>query len=305
MTIAAVYLPLVAVGLTLLSDPLFVVLVLAAVYAALRARGTARRPASRWAAASGALAGLAWLTRSNGYVLLLPLALLVWTSRPRVSLRSLAQPAVLVGCALLVIAPWTVRNALVLHAFVPVSDNAGYTLAGTYNAVAANDRRFRGGWRPAQQDPHNAALIAASRDELDESRRLGAAARGYARRHPGYALRVGWCNTLRLAHLAALSCGDDPEGPRRNYEGEFSLSPALAEVAIVSFWLVALLALLGTLTPGARAAPRALWLVPAVLWTVVFVIAATRLRAPLEPFLIMLAALALVDAADRVRPAPA
>src|SRR4051794_13498164 len=137
--IAAVYLPLVAVGLTLLADPLFVVLVLAALSAALRAR-VADRPAvaARWALAAGALAGLGWLTRSNGYVVLLPLALLVWTSRPWWRARSLALPALLVASAVLVIAPWTVRNALVLHAFVPVSDNAGYTLAGTYNPVAAS-----------------------------------------------------------------------------------------------------------------------------------------------------------------------
>src|SRR5215211_4223795 len=187
LAIGAVYLPLIAVGLTLLSDPLFVVLMLAAVSAALRSRDQERPAAGRrWAAVAGALAGLAWLTRSNGGALLLPLGLLVWTARPRLRLRSLAAPAVMVAAALLVIAPWTIRNAIVLDAFVPVSDNAGYTLAGTYNPVAAHDAHFRGGWRPAQEDPGNAALIAASRDELDQARRLGRAARRYIREDPSY-----------------------------------------------------------------------------------------------------------------------
>ena len=302
LAIGAVYLPLIAVGLTLLSDPLFVVLMLAAVSAALRSRDQERPAAGRrWAAVAGALAGLAWLTRSNGGALLLPLGLLVWTARPRLRLRSLAAPAVMVAAALLVIAPWTIRNAIVLDAFVPVSDNAGYTLAGTYNPVAAHDAHFRGGWRPAQEDPGNAALIAASRDELDQARRLGRAARRYIREDPSYVLVVAGCNTLRLVHLGALACGDDWAGPRRGYEGEFGLSPALATVAIASFGVLAVLALLGALTRGARAAPLALWLVPVVLWTVVFVQAATRFRAPVEPFLIMLAALALVTGADRAR----
>lgn len=56
----------------------------------------------------------------------------------------------------------------------------------------------------------------------------------------------------------------------------------------------------GATTTAARQAPRPLWLVPGVLWTVVFVLAAARFRAPVEPFLILLASLALVGAWDRL-----
>jgi len=38
-----------------------------------------------------------------------------------------------------VVAPWTIRNAVVMHALIPVSDETGGTLAGTYNPVSARD----------------------------------------------------------------------------------------------------------------------------------------------------------------------
>ncbi len=64
-------------------------------------------------------------------------------------------------------------------------------------------------------------------------------------------------------------------------------------MAVVGFWLVALLALVGAFTGLARRAPRWLWLTPLLLYlSVVFVNAETpRFRAPIDPFLIMLAAL--------------
>jgi 4-amino-4-deoxy-L-arabinose transferase-like glycosyltransferase len=301
LALAALYPPLILLGMTLLSDPLFVMFELAAVAAALAARAS---PESRirWALAAGVLAGLAWLTRSNGYVLLPALALLVWTGRPWLKGRSLAAPAALVATAVLVIVPWTIRNAAVMHDLVLVSDNGGYTLAGTYNHTARQDSHFRGGWRPAQQDPANARLMAATTGELDQSKKLGRAARHYIGQHPFYVAEVAGCNTLRLAFLGWVACGDD-RNVTRGYVGEEGTSRALAWLAIAAFAAVALLALAGAFTRSRRDAPRALWLVPALLWTAVLVLAANRFRAPLEPFLIMLAALALVAAWDRARAA--
>jgi 4-amino-4-deoxy-L-arabinose transferase-like glycosyltransferase len=300
LAIAALYPPFVVLGLTLLSDPLFVAFELAALAAALRARS---RPvhALRWAVAAGLLAGLAWLTRSNGWVLLLPLGLLVWTLRPRLSRAALAAPLAVVAAALLVVTSWTVRNAAAMDSFVLVSDNGGYTLAGSYNDSARHDRHFRGGWRPPQTDPDYARLAARSQGELDQSRVLGRAARSYMGAHPLYVAEVAGCNTLRLVYLAWLACGDDTAALTLGYRGEEGVSSAAAWVTIAAFAAVALLALAGMFTRAARAAPRSLWLVPALLWTAVLVLAANRFRAPLEPFAIMLAALALVAGWDRLR----
>jgi 4-amino-4-deoxy-L-arabinose transferase-like glycosyltransferase len=298
LAVAAVYPPSIVLGLTLLSDPLFVMFELAALAAALRARAAGTHTL-RWALGAGLLAGLAWLTRSNGYVLLLPLALLVWTARPRLRWRALAAPAAVVLAAIVVIAPWTVRNAVVMDALIPVSDNDGYTLAGTYNESARTDADFHGGWRPAQADPAYARLVATTTGELDQSRTLGRAARRFIADHPGYVAEVGACNSLRLAFLAWLACGDSGD-VTLGYRGEEMVGHVVAWGAVAGFAVVAALALLGAFTRAARAAPRAVWLVPVVLWSAVFVLAANRFRAPLEPFLIVLAALALVAAFDRL-----
>lgn len=109
---------------------LTVAAVLSVAYVALR------RAQPGWWAALGALIGVAALVRTEAlallFVLVLPAALL--RRRPGVvegerrQRATLAAVAALAGIA--VISPWTVRNALVLDAFVPVSSNAGTLLAG-------------------------------------------------------------------------------------------------------------------------------------------------------------------------------
>jgi N-methylhydantoinase A/oxoprolinase/acetone carboxylase beta subunit len=84
----------------------------------------------RWVVLAGVLAGLTCLTRANALVLLLPLGLAVWTVRPRFSVRALAAPALLVVLALVTISPWTIRNAVTFHRFIPVSTQLGSALAG-------------------------------------------------------------------------------------------------------------------------------------------------------------------------------
>src|SRR4051794_20908354 len=135
-------------GLTLLGEPLFIVLMLGALAAVLRHRAPPHR--RRWVVLAGALIGLATLTRNNGLVLLLPLGAGVWIARPRTSWRAIMAPLALVAAALAVVAPWTVRNAVVMHAFVPVSSNIGKTLAGAYNAPAASGHHPR---RPPRRPP--------------------------------------------------------------------------------------------------------------------------------------------------------
>jgi 4-amino-4-deoxy-L-arabinose transferase-like glycosyltransferase len=300
MGIAALYPPLVIAGLSLFSEPLFIAFVLAALAAALRARAGPLHVV-RWAVLSGVLAGLAWLTRSNGFVLFPALCLLVWTATPRLSLRALAAPAAVLAAAALVVAPWTIRNAIELDAFFPVSSEGGYTLAGTYNATSANDPDYPAGWRPPEQDRHNARLIAGVKDEADLAATMTRSTLEYIGDHPAYVGKVAYCNTMRMLYLELLGCGEPGFG-KGNFEHETRIGVAVVGLAMASFALLALLAIAGVATRAARAAPRALWLLPLLLATVVLVVPGNRLRAPIEPFLIMLAALALVSLAERVRP---
>lgn len=121
--IFAVY-PNVIAGMPLLfPEPLFTLIFIGALYV------LTIRPAERsWLvyAGFGVLAGLACLTRGQGLVLL-PIAICYWLARDgwRPALRSACLAFV---AAVLLIAPWTLRNAVQLHAFIPISTNSGAAL---------------------------------------------------------------------------------------------------------------------------------------------------------------------------------
>jgi 4-amino-4-deoxy-L-arabinose transferase-like glycosyltransferase len=287
-SLAALYPPPAVLGVALLSEPLFVAFELAALLAVLRRR---RSPHPwRWLAAAGVLTGLATLTRANGAVLLGPLALAVWTARPRWSWRALAAPAVLVACALATVAPWTVRNALVLHHVVPVATDLGQTVRGTYNPVSAANR-FR--WRGTHKLPHSDRAAVNQPNEATRSAALTRLGLRYVRRHPVAVAQAAWWNTLREFDLQA--------GARGNLAGEVR-SRALGRVSVAAFAAMAALALAGAFTARARRAPRFVWLIPVLMWlgTVLLAVNFSRFRAPLEPFFVLLGALAATAAGERL-----
>jgi 4-amino-4-deoxy-L-arabinose transferase-like glycosyltransferase len=285
--VAALYPSLAVLGVALLSEPLFVALELAAIYAVLRRR----RPGGSWGwlVAAGGLCGLAILTRANGAVLLLPLCLAVWTARPRLRPRALLAPAAVVAAAAVTVLPWTLRNASVLHAPVPVATDLGQTLAGTYNPASAA-QHYR--WRNTRHLPPVDAP-ALAHPEAKRSAALTRDGLAYLAAHPLAVVEASAYNTLRLLDADRVA--------RSDLAGELR-SRALARVSFAGFGALALLALGGLFTRRMRAAPRWLWLVPVLLWagTVPFAVNFDRFRAPLDPFLILLAALALTVAGERV-----
>ena len=68
-----------------------------------------------------------------------------------------------------------------------------------------------------------------------------------------------------------------------------------AIAGVVCFWVYALLALVGAFTRQARAAPLWLWAVPLLMYLgVVFLVVETpRYRTAIDPFIVLLAALAV------------
>jgi 4-amino-4-deoxy-L-arabinose transferase-like glycosyltransferase len=109
----------------LFPEQLFVLLFVAALWVLVAFPAASGRP---WVplVAFGVLVGLATLTRGQGAVLV-PIAAVYWLTRagwrPAVSSTAIALLA-----AAAVIAPWTVRNGVELHAFVPISTNSGAAL---------------------------------------------------------------------------------------------------------------------------------------------------------------------------------
>jgi 4-amino-4-deoxy-L-arabinose transferase-like glycosyltransferase len=283
--LAAVWLPWIVVGASLFSETLFVALMLGALAAVLALR---RSPhALRWALLAGVLTGLAALTRSNGALLLLALVAGSWVGRPRLSLRAVAPPLALALAAIVVVAPWTLRNAHALGAFVPVSTELGGTVAGTYNATANADRVFPASWKLAWDDPTLKRILDRHRDEEARDRAFRAAAVHYVRAHPLYPAKVAYWNARRLFDLT---------GPRWwRFSGHtLGLGDGVSVAAAVWVLPFLLLALAGALTARARRAPAFVWLaLAAALVAPVLVIAELRFRAPVDAFVILLAALAL------------
>lgn len=291
--IAAVYPPLWLVGSSLLSESLFIPLLLGSVLAALKHQQSERRYA--WAALSGALAGLTALTRANGIVMLVPLVLLVWGERPWRSWRAARAPLALLAATLLTLTPWTIRNAVQFHQFVPISTETGYALAGTYNPVVQSDPKYPALWRfPATQ------LFGYYRghpraNEAQVSDQLTSQALHYVGTHPGSVLRAVFWSVLRAFNFT----GTGVENYLAPYHG---WAKGLTDASVYAFWLVLALSIAATLAGAAKVIPKPLWAWPVViLISAVIIEGDTRYRSPTDPFFILLAALAVSLAWERSR----
>lgn len=116
----------------LMSEPLAATLLSGAVLAMLWAADADRRRSS-WLL-PGALLGALALTRPEYLAISVPIALVVLARQGWDGWRAcFTQAAVLLLGLVLVVAPWTARNAVVLDRFVPISTGGGQVLfAGSY-----------------------------------------------------------------------------------------------------------------------------------------------------------------------------
>jgi hypothetical protein len=195
----------------------------------------------------------------------------------------------LIVAAAVTIAPWTVRNARVLHGFVPVATETGPTLIGTYNDVARLDPVDPGAWWLPSQVPAIGGVLRRTHDEPARDRALTAMAVRYMADHPLYVVRVAARNTQRLAELM-------PPSDWRAAGAGLDMPAAAGYLTGAWFWIVVALALAGVVTGAARGAPRWLWLVAALMFlSVVLVISGVRFRMPVEPFLVMIGGAALAE----------
>jgi 4-amino-4-deoxy-L-arabinose transferase-like glycosyltransferase len=292
MILAAVYPVFIESDGTLVAENLLIVFELAAIWTALRARRSDRPYA--WIAATGVLTGLATLTHENAALLLLPLGFAV-AGVVRTRVRAVA---LLLACTALTVLPWTIRNAVELHHFVPVSDETGITLVGTYNPDSAAFKPVPYKWRffwKISEDQH-LRRTAGHYSEVELGSKLESQALNYIGAHPLSPLKVAYHNTLRLFefagsyawHASALAVG---------------MHVADARVGVVSFWVMCLLAIAGLFTTAFRRSPRWMWAIPVLFaLSVVFVNVETpRFREPIDPFFVLLASCAVATAIERLR----
>ncbi|MEP6801133.1 MAG: hypothetical protein ABJC07_04295 [Acidobacteriota bacterium] len=118
---AALYPALVSLSLDVASEPLFLLLLLASGFLLLAAGD---RPSSNLALLAGAVTAAAALTRPSALVLMPLLGAPLFDRRHPPRARWHVAGSALLGF-FLTLAPWTLRNALVFHEFLPVNDAAG------------------------------------------------------------------------------------------------------------------------------------------------------------------------------------
>lgn len=299
LAMAAVYPVFIGLSGTLVAENLATPLILAAVWAALRARRSSHVFA--WLAGAGVLEALATLTHVNALVVVIPLVVLAWGALPGAAAaprwRGLAPPALLVGCLVLALVPWLVRNAVVMHRFVFITDETGITLVGTYNSASASYRPVPYKWRIYYGIPGEQALIkqAPRLTEAQLSDRLESQALHYLANHPLSLLVVAFDNSRRLLEL---------EGAFAWHASAAAISEPIgvARIGVIGFWILCLLAIAGALTRAARAAWRWLWTAPVLLWLSAALVNAEtpRFREPVDPFLIVIGACAVAAVVRRV-----
>jgi 4-amino-4-deoxy-L-arabinose transferase-like glycosyltransferase len=197
--IVAFYPNLVATTATLQLETVFVFLTLLTVFVLLPV-AREDRPSLARLIAGGALTGLVALVRPTiGLVIVALLVTLLVTRMPmRALLRSVGVVVVVMVAALV---PWTIRNAVRLHAFVPVSTGIGPTLCVSRNVEATGALDTGVMYRHCQ--PHRHFASPAALDVATNSYGTRKAVE-WVTHHPLRELH-GWLTRTRLAFRSDTS----------------------------------------------------------------------------------------------------
>jgi 4-amino-4-deoxy-L-arabinose transferase-like glycosyltransferase len=190
--IAAVYPHFITLDGYLLGEPLYGVLVGGLLIVSY---DFAARPSRLRALALGVLVGLAALTRQEALlfvpVLVLPLALR--TGRTRGLYAGLA-----VLGTVIVVGPWTIRNYVAYHRFVPVANTTGTVIAGA-NCHTTYYGSDLGAWNQACA---NAVSNPSANEAAVSSQQVSTGLR-YAGRHQARAVLIAAVRLLRIWSLYA------------------------------------------------------------------------------------------------------
>jgi hypothetical protein len=268
---------------SLMSEPPYALAMAACLVLAFR---MVERPSLRRAALLGLAIGLATLVRGEAIGLLVVLLVPVVLQTPRG--RRLVYAGVVLGVALVTIAPWCVRNSLTMDRPLLVSTEDGPVIAGA-NCSFTYHGRDVGYWRSDCLPP------GRDRNAAFRSARLRRAGLNYAGDHLGRLPAVEGVRLLRTFGVWQ---------PRRHVlfaEGRVLPGRTFAVAAV---WVVLALGLAGAWAMRRRAGPLAILLAPVVLavGTTLIAFGYPRFRYAADVSLIVLAAV-LVDAAVAARQA--
>jgi Dolichyl-phosphate-mannose-protein mannosyltransferase len=271
--LAAVYPTLVAADGSLMSEALYGLFVALTLIAA---HQLDRRPGMGAAALLGALIALAALTRSEALLLLFVLAAPIALTGPG-SFRTRAwRLAVVFLTTLVVLAPWTIRNATAFDRFVLISTNDGSLLAGA-NCPDTYSGPDIGAW--------SFDCISSGRpgeDDAERSARWRREGLEYARDNAGRLPAVVPVRVLRTWDLYK------PRDQVRFAEGRHL---TVVRMGIVFYFLMLPLAVLGVFALRGRVTPFLLLAGPLMVTvTSILGYGVPRLRHAAELSLVVLAA---------------
>lgn len=245
--------------------------------------GLGREPTLQRGAAVGGLIGVNLLVRPSAFFLLAGV-LTAWFVAAGLR-RTLPVGAVAVAVALVVVSPWTIRNAVVLDAFIPLSVQ-DLAIAGTFNPTSASDQKNPWAWRTVSARDRD---LFTQRPPLPEPvlrSRLKQRAMDYIRSHPSSVPKAFFWNGLsrlweirRPSHALA-------EVP---FQGRVR---GVAIAALAFYYVLAPLAVLGLWSVRRRRDLVAGLLMTGLIASIVFTVdSGTRYRATLEPVIVVLACL--------------
>jgi 4-amino-4-deoxy-L-arabinose transferase-like glycosyltransferase len=143
-------------------------------------------PTFRRALAAAAIVGLGVLTRPTILLFLLPLVWIAWRTSGTLKAR-LVRSAAIIALTFAVVAPWTIRNAIVLHDFVLTRSGTGFVLWLGHNPWTTGSAIDAEG-RPILSHALELRRRIRAADELRRDRIFREEATDYIRRDPAAAV---------------------------------------------------------------------------------------------------------------------
>jgi 4-amino-4-deoxy-L-arabinose transferase-like glycosyltransferase len=279
----------------LLSETVFVFLLLAAVAVLVDVPWSERALSTQRLVAFGVLVGLSALVRPQAVLLLPALALALLIARFGWR-RALKAAAIALAAAVLTIAPWTVRNAITMDAFIPISSNTGDDLCIGHNPGANGAFGFYG-------DCLDVKGLKGGEREVERNRKNTRVALEYAWEHPR---REAWLLTQRARYTynGDYEAVDAVESFGRDRFLPGGLREGLKTIADGYFFVVLALALAGAALLWSRTDGRRTMLLLTMAAMALIPLAFfgdVRFHVPASPFFAIAAAVALTRLPALVR----
>jgi 4-amino-4-deoxy-L-arabinose transferase-like glycosyltransferase len=145
-----------------------------------------QRPTLGRSCAAAALIGLGALTRPTILIFLLPLWWIGWRSRESVG-AGLRRIAIVTATALALVAPWTIRNAVVQHEFMLTRSGTGFVFWLGNNPASSGSAADAGGRSLLIDAPDDFQQRIYAADETTRDRIFREAAWQYIRANPAAA----------------------------------------------------------------------------------------------------------------------